>query len=1286
MQRLFTTIYRYFEQHRRIYWLCFCLCFGLSILGALRANFEEDIQKAIPQDPQVAAMNDILSHTKAGSQLIFSLSFKDSNIVNPDSLMALQGAFQDSLEQFGGSHIKDIQARVDDSKQQQFIRLTLNYLPLLLDSSDYRYIDQLQDPDTLLKTLKNERRLLLSPAGLVLGQWIARDPLGMTGLAMKKFQDLQFDPSYELYDGYLFNEQERKLNFFITLNAAPSETGKNEPFFDQLNDFLVRWDAQHPQIQTLYFGGPAVAAGNAQQMKQDTILTLSITLALLLLLTLYVFRKKRAPFLLMLPVLFGGLFGLALTMLLQGSISIIALGAGAIILGIAIDFSVHFMSHARQHPNMEDNVRTLVFPLTLGAFTTIAAFFALRFAEAPLLRDLGTFASFSLLGASLFTLIFLPHLLKGTAKKEFHEHKKNIIDRLAALRPEKSKVLLIIVLVATPVLWHYAPKVRFDTDLMHLNYMTPRLAEAQSALEKDNSFALSSLFVIAQANNENQASEKLSSISPVLDRLQKKGYIRQSLNPTTFLPSAAEQQRKIARWQAFWTTEKKEKILRLLQSEGQKAGFSADAFSGFKATLNHDYQPYDSAATNFLKGLLPNAYGQSNGQYFTIASVKMESGHRAEVLSAFAGQDKVLATDRQMVSEKLLVALNNDFNHIFYISGLLVFLALLLAYGRLELALISFLPMALTWVWILGFMSLLGLEFNFVNVIISTLIFGLGDDYSIFMMDGLLEKYRSGKNPIQSSRSAVYLSVLTTIVGLGTLIFAQHPALKSIAFISILGLLCVVFVSQIIQPFLFNFLIQKRADKGFMPFTLWSLAKSIFSFAYFFSGCLLLTIIGLILTGIRPFGKKRSRYYFHFILSKFTTSLIYIMANVRKHVAISNKDVFRKPAIYIANHASFLDILVMTMLHPKLILMTNKWVWRSPVFGFIVRMADYYSVSENLDNQLPAIRQLTAEGYGIVVFPEGTRSKDGQILRFHKGAFYLAEKLALPVVPVLLHGIHYTMQKGDWLLKDGQINVFVGEAKDLKAVNEAGSYQQATKAAKKYFLHQLQASSNKIEQAPYFKEQLIKSYLYKGPVLEWYCRVKAKMEGYYQFFNQVLPKEGRIYDLGCGNGFLSWMLYWTGNNRQIIGVDYDEEKIITAAHNYRVNAYGEADKHPRFLQADLSQFHPEPCQAIVLCDVLHYLLPEEQEQLLERCIAALVPNGLLIVRDGIVEMAQRHEKTKLTELLSTKLLRFNKTKNELHFLSRQWLTEWAKSHQLQMEIKENDSTTSNLIFMLRKNG
>lgn len=1284
MQRLFVGLYRYFEKHKTAYWLCFIACFVLCIAGALRASFEEDIQKAIPQDPQVTAMNKILNQTKAGSQLIFTLSFKDKSITNPDSLIPIQNQLEANLSRIGKGYIQGIQAQINDNQQQAFLQIALNHLPLLLNDSDYTKIEKSLDKNSIAALLQKEKKLLLSPAGMVAGQFIARDPLGMSGMALEKFKALRFDPSYQLYDGYLFNEENKKLNFFVSLKYPASETGKNGVFIDHLNQFLQQWDSRHPGIETLYFGGPAVAVGNAEQMKKDTILTLSITIVLLLALTLYVFRRKRAPILLMLPVAFGGIFGLAMTTLIQGSISVIALGAGAIILGIAIDFSVHFMSHARNHPDMEENVKTLVFPLTLGAFTTIAAFYALRFADAPVLRDLGTFASFSLLGASLFTLIFLPHLLKKIAGKEQAQHKKNFIDRLASFRPEGNKLLLILVIVATPVLWHYAESVPFDSDLMHLNYMSPQLEKAQQEIEKDNAFALSSMFIVAEGKTEDAATEKLAGISPLIQKLSQQEQIRQSLNPVTILPSTQEQIRKINRWNNFWTPERKTKILTLVKDEAMNAGFSAHAFDAFEETLNRKYLPYNDSAKDFIKKLLPNAYGHEPGKSMVIASLKVEPGARKAVLASFAKHPQVMATDRQAVSETLLKSLNHDFNKIFYISGLLVFITLLIAYGRIELALISFLPMALTWVWILGFMSLFGLSFNFVNVIIATLIFGLGDDYSIFMMDGLLEKYRTGKNQIQSARSAVYLSVLTTIVGLGTLIFAQHPALKSIAFISILGLICVVFVSQVIQPFLFNFLIQKRADKGFMPFTLWSLMKSTFSFLYFFTGCFLLTIIGFLLVGLKPFGKKRSKRYFHYLISGYTKSLIYIMTNVRKSVLWDDPAVFKQPAVIIANHSSFLDILIMTMLHPKAVLMTNKWVWRSPVFGKIVQMADYYPVMENVAENVEKLRTLTMDGYSIVVFPEGTRSLDGEIRRFHKGAFYLAKELQLPVVPVVLHGIHHTMQKGDWLLKDGQMNIHVQTSRVLTSNNLPGSYQEATKEAQRYFQNQLFEKRKRIERGTYFRERLLKSYFYKGPVLEWYCRIKTKMENNYELFDELLPESGKIYDLGCGNGFLSWMLYWTAPGRTLVGVDYDEEKIKTAAHNYNRKNPKKNTVAPQFRQADLCAFRPENCHAILICDALHYLLPEEQDALLERSFEALLPGGMLLVRDGITELATRHQKTKLTELFSTKLLQFNKTKQELHFLSREKLIAWAKEKDLSLEIIENDRITSNLIFIFRK--
>ncbi len=85
-----------------------------------------------------------------------------------------------------------------------------------------------------------------------------------------------------------------------------------------------------------------------------------------------------------------------------------------------------------------------------------------------------------------------------------------------------------------------------------------------------------------------------------------------------------------------------------------------------------------------------------------------------------------------------------------------------------------------------------GLQFNIVNIILSALIFGLGDDYSLFIMDGLLQEYKTGKKNLSSYKSSIVLSAITTLAGLGVLIFAKHPALRSIALISITGILSVV--------------------------------------------------------------------------------------------------------------------------------------------------------------------------------------------------------------------------------------------------------------------------------------------------------------------------------------------------------------------------------------------------------------------------------------------------------------------------------------------------------------
>src|SRR5690606_22112759 len=127
----------------------------------------------------------------------------------------------------------------------------------------------------------------------------------------------------------------------------------------------------------------------------------------------------------------------------------------------------------------------------------------------------------------------------------------------------------------------------------------------------------------------------------------------------------------------------------------------------------------------------------------------------------------------------------------------------------------------------------------------------------------------------------------------------------------------------------------------------------------------------------------------------------------------------------------------------------------------------------------------------------------------------------------------------------------------------------------------------------------------------WYCKIKTKLENNYEPFHNILPRKGQFYDLGCGYGFMSYMLHWAASERKFVGVDYDEEKIETAQNIFL------RDENIHFEQGDLTNYELQPCDGIIISDVLHYLLPQQQKDLLERCYAALHPGRLLIIRDGV---------------------------------------------------------------------
>jgi 1-acyl-sn-glycerol-3-phosphate acyltransferase len=589
--------------------------------------------------------------------------------------------------------------------------------------------------------------------------------------------------------------------------------------------------------------------------------------------------------------------------------------------------------------------------------------------------------------------------------------------------------------------------------------------------------------------------------------------------------------------------------------------------------------------------------------------------------------------------------------------------------------------MMITWIWILGLMGLLGISFNIINIIISALIFGLGDDYSLFIMDGLVQEYKTGKRNLSSFKSSIVLSAITTIAGLGVLIFAKHPALQSIAVVSIIGILSVAVISQIMIPFLFGLLITRRTKRKFAPWTCLGLFVSLFAFVYYLVGSIVVTAIGVLLVKINPFFKKKSQSLYHSLLMWLNRSIVYTMFNFRKRIINPAHETLQQPAVLIANHQSFLDILEINMLHPKLIMFVKKDVYESPLTGPIVRMAGYYPVSMGGEESVDALRSKVAEGYSVFIFPEGTRRPDGVITRFHKGAFLLAEQLGLDIQPVIIHGTSMTLTKDDLLLKNTPTTIkYLPRIKpDDKEFGEG--YAERSRRVAKYVRREYENLKLESETPKYFRDQLISNYIYKGPVLEWYMRIKTRLENNYEMFDKLVPREARILDIGCGYGFMAYMLHFVSSSRHITGIDYDAEKIATANNCYMKN------DQLQFYATDALSFDFENYDAIILADMLHYLQPQEQEALIAKCCAHINPDGMVIIRDGNEELAERHKGTRLSEFFSTRVVGFNKTAGEkLSFLSASFVHRMADENGFSCREIDNTRLTSNIVFILTRKG
>ena len=901
MVRFFLHIFDFFQHRQKT-----CIGLWLTIMTLLivmmaSLHYNEDIYEFLPVSGNDKKAISIYQDITGGQQIYAMFKAKNDSDTDTEQLTQAVDSFgQSILDKAGTTGIRELVTQVDIEQLKKLTDFIYQNIPLMLCDSDYLRMEHIiSTPSAAEEQLSIDRQMIMMPATSLFAPSIGNDPLGLFHPILERLQARQAAMNLEFEDGYIFTAGKKYAVAMLTSPYGAIESANNSELVEHVKQVALQTMQVLPNVDIAITGAPVISVINASQIKEDSKWAISISVTLILLLLLFSLHKVKNILLIGIAIVFGWLFAMGAISLLRNDVSLIVLGIGSIIIGIAVNYPLHFIAHANGGGSVREDLKEMVAPLLIGNITTVGAFASLMPLNAPALHDLGLFAAFMLVGTILFVLIILPHLVEQKEKTE----ERLFFEKISNISPEKHRWMLWGIIALTVVFGYFSMKQSFDTQMDRVNYMTETQKNLLSDLHASIAFNdTTNVYVVTEGDTWDQALTERQRIAPLLDSLRQAQMTNSYSDVTKFICSKKEQQHKIDRWNTFWKSHNKETEALLAQT-APKYGFKKDAFSGFERIVANTYtpQPFENFKP-ICDMLFRSAFSQSTGHCAVVDIIDTKGcdmNKLVTLLNASLG-DNGYAFNFIGMNNAIAETLSDNFNYIGIACGCIVFIFLWLSFGRLELSFIAFLPMAMGWLWILGIMNLCGMQFNIVNVILATFIFGQGDDYTIFITDGLINKYAYKKELLPSFKNSIMISALIMFIGIGSLIVARHPALHSLAEVTIVGMTTVVLMAWTVPPLIFNWLIKNGNELRRTPITL----DQLFRTAY----C---SVIRCLLAVYEVWPQR----FIHSLLRFFSNHIW----GVKLIIQNENGEDFSKNGIVICPYSSALDKAILISLSPRLL-------------------------------------------------------------------------------------------------------------------------------------------------------------------------------------------------------------------------------------------------------------------------------------------------------------------------------------------------------------------------------
>lgn len=670
MVNLFLRVFDYLNNR---HWLSrgifFIIVVG-SIVSALRIHYEEDISAFLPVTDETKEYAEVYSEMGGQNRIAVVFSGEQQNVI------AAMDTFGEYVEKADTSHIvKDLMVTVDEEQMMSLMDYMWQIYPLLISDDDYARMDSLfRKKDYVSGLMQENRKMLTLPLGSVMAMSMPYDPLHISSEIVQKIKKNGISGNYQIIEGHIFSKDQQKGLVLLTSQYGISESKLNKGLVDMLDDVSESVEKKFKDVEISSIGAPVIAVGNATQIKNDSFFAVCLSVILIFLILYYSFRRWEDILWIGVSIIFGWLLAIGVFALFNDSMSIIVLGIGSVIIGIAVNYPLHYLDHLKHEPCSRSALKEMVPPLLIGNITTVSAFFCLVFMDAKAMRDLGLFGSFMLVGTILFVLFLLPCF---TNRTNFNRNVHTLLPNKSFLLPTTfKKCFLPVVVILTLFFGYYSFDTKFDSNVQNINYITNEqkrdLKFLSSSLEANDTTV--SVFAVSKGSTMDKA---LECNEMLLAEIGNTPYIRGVAGIGSFVLSEKKRNERENKWVDYWKNHKD--VLEAFISESSDLGFTLSAFSPFLEMC--EGQLPDRIDNDAFINLIGSNYIQKeeDGNVRIVNILAVDKERFDEVKRMLRNKTKgmdVLVFDNVDVSSNLVSVLSDSFNYLGFVCGLVVFVFL----------------------------------------------------------------------------------------------------------------------------------------------------------------------------------------------------------------------------------------------------------------------------------------------------------------------------------------------------------------------------------------------------------------------------------------------------------------------------------------------------------------------------------------------------------------------------------------------------------------------------------